>query len=601
MGFIQRSLSSLQTGHVPQFAAAYGAGSWVVLEVLDQLIGNEILPQWIYPLALTLVVTLAPGVLVVAWFHGEKGAQEVPLIEKWILAGVATLAVASTSMVYRATATVLPVVGGPPVNRVAVLYFVDRSPQGEFGYVADGLTEGLIRQLSRVQGLDVVSRNGVAPYRNADVTPYHVGRALGVGSIIRGSLEPEGDGLRISTELLEGSSGASVDRASFVLPASNILAVVDSASQDVSRLLRGWIGRELRARSLREATSSNQAWALVQRGERLRKDAAASLDDAEAERLFGEADSILAVAEALDADWVEPIVLRATIAYRRSREADEPFGLIDDAVIHADRALALEPDYPEALEVRGTAQYFRWLIGGVHDPAEAEALFARARQDLERAVDIDATLASAFSTLSHLYYEVGDVSSVVLAARSAYEADAYLELANEVLHRLFFGHHDLEQLDLAGQRCDQGSRRFPDDFRFKECQLMMMTTTEREPDVDQAWRLLDQLETRTSDGVQQRRARMLVGGVIARAALADSARSVLLSARAAPSVDPDGELLLFEARMRSLLGENGEAIELLKRYVATNPGHFGRGSSVTWWWRDLRNDPQFQELERLAQ
>ena len=130
---------------------------------------------------------------------------------------------------------------------------------------------------------------------------------------------------------------------------------------------------------------------------------------------------------------------------------------------------------------------------------------------------------------------------------------------------------------------------------------MMMTTIERDPDVDEAWRLLDQLETLTSDTLQQHRAQMLVGGVIARAGLADSARSVLLSARAGPSVDPDGELLTFEARMRSLLGDNDEAIELLKRYVAGQPGHFARGRNLSWWWRDLRNDPRFQELERLAQ
>ena len=108
MGFIRRSISKLKAGRVPQFAAAYGAGSWIVLEVFNQLIENEIIPRVVYPLALTLVVTLAPGILVVAWFHGEKGDQKAPLIEKWILAGVSVLAVASTSMVYRATATVAP-------------------------------------------------------------------------------------------------------------------------------------------------------------------------------------------------------------------------------------------------------------------------------------------------------------------------------------------------------------------------------------------------------------------------------------------------------------------------------------------------------------
>ena len=572
-----------------------------MLEVLDQLIGNEIVPQWMYPLALTLVVTLAPGVLVVSWFHGEKGAQKVPLVEKWILGCVAALALTSTTLVYRATATVAPDVNGPAANRVAVLYFEDRSPGGEFGYIADGLTEGLIRQLSRVQELDVVSRNGVGRFRGTDVTPDSIGRALAVGSVITGSVEPEGDRLRVSAQLLEGSSGASIDRTTLVLPAADLLALMDSTTQEVSQLLRGWIGQELRARVLRSATSNDQAWALVQRGERFRKEAMASLDGVAAERLFSQADSVLAVAESADPEWVEPIVLRATIAYRRSRASEEPFGLIDQAVAHAERALALEPDYPPALEVRGTAGYYRWLVGEFLDSTEADDLFASARRDLERSVDVDPTLASAFSTLSHLYYQTDDVTSVVMAARSAYEADAYLDLANEVLIRLFWGHHDLEQLDLAGQRCDQGARRFPDDFHFMECRLVMMTTTQRAPDVEEAWRLLGELRTLTPDARDQGRAQMLVGGVIARAGLADSARTVLLRGRAGPAVDPEGELLLFEARMRMLLGENGEAIDILKQYVTTNPGHFGRDGGVTWWWRALRNDPRFQELERLAQ
>jgi hypothetical protein len=60
-----------------------------VLEVLSQLVDMQVLPPMLYQLGLVLVVTLAPGVLVVAWFHGEKGAQEAPLREKWLLAGIA--------------------------------------------------------------------------------------------------------------------------------------------------------------------------------------------------------------------------------------------------------------------------------------------------------------------------------------------------------------------------------------------------------------------------------------------------------------------------------------------------------------------------------
>jgi len=92
---------------------------------------------------------------------------------------------------------------------------------------------------------------------------------------------------------------------------------------------------------------------------------------------------------------------------------------------------------------------------------------------------------------------------------------------------------------------------------------------------------------------------MLVGAVLARAGLKDSARHVLIAARAGREDDPQQELPLLEAFGRTLLDEPGEAIELLKRYVAANPAHsFQRGGDVSWWWRDLRKDPRFTQLER---
>jgi len=74
---------------------------------------------------------------------------------------------------------------------------------------------------------------------------------------------------------------------------------------------------------------------------------------------------------------------------------------------------------------------------------------------------------------------------------------------------------------------------------------------------------------------------------------------VLVAARADSRVDPKQELLPVEAFARTLLGEQGQAIELLKQYVAANPAHmFKRGGDISWWWRDLRKDPRFSQLER---
>jgi serine/threonine-protein kinase len=494
---------------------------------------------------------------------------------------------------------------GPDLSSVAVLYLDDLSPDGQLEYLADGLTEGLIRQLTRVSGLDVVSRNGVARFRDADVPVDSIARFLQVGSVLRGSIEPSGDEIRVNVRLLDGASGADFERAAFTLPVADLLALQDSLAREVSRLLREWIGEEVRVREQRASTTSNDAWALVQRGERLRKEGEERFGQQDPDGMaaaFDRADSVLAVAAEADPEWAEPLVLRARLAYTRAsrlaRSAQDAVRWIEEAVAWANRALESDPNAAEALEVRGTARYRQWLMRVTPDPDAAQRLFENAQADLEAAVQADPTLASAHSTLSHLYYQTGDLAAVVLAARRAYEEDAYLSVAPDVLWRLFLGSHDLEQLTQATRWCDEGNRRFVDSYRFLECRLMLLTTNTLEPDVGEAWRLLDEATALTPDEAAHHRMQMLVGGVIARAGLGDSAETVLVDARAGPEIDRDQGLLLYEARMRILMGDDDGAVALIRQYEAANPGHFTQEGERGWWWRDLQDHPEFRELER---
>jgi TolB-like protein len=587
---------------------AYIAAGFLVLEGVDQAVGNGILPALGYRLVLVFYLFGIAGTTLAAWFHGEKGAQKPQAKEIWmqVILLVGALGVCYTVIQdYRsraATAAEAAEAGLDP-TRVAVLYFEDYS-EGELAYLADGLTEALIDELSRVRALDVISRNGVAPYRGSDLSPDSIARILETGSLIEGSVEQRGDAYRVTARLVDGVSGADFQRQSFDLPAGDLFSIQDSLAAEVSRFLRERLGEEVRLRERRAATASPEAWAFVQRAERLRKDAEASLghdDYAAGLAAFANADSILTLAETIDPDWVEPMVLRGNIAYRRARLAEsaaEFEGWTAAGLGHADRALAVEPNDAEALELRGTVNYATWVLLRPADPDEAALLLQSARADLEAATDADPTLASAYSTLSHLYYQVHDVPAVVLAARRAYEEDAYLDLAPQILLRLFNGSLDLEQFAQADRWCLEGTRRFADDHRFVICQLRLMTTPAVEPDVNRAWNLVASLDTLAHDPYYQIEGRMMAGGALARAGLADSARAVLDQSRGmiTHEIDPDQELLTVEAFQRTLLGERDLAVELLRRYAAANPGHFDGTSAAAWWWRDLQGHPGFQEL-----
>lgn len=504
--------------------------------------------------------------------------------------------------------------GGPDPHNLAVLYFEDRSRGGAMGYVADGLTEGLIDELARVPGLHVVSRNGVAQFRAEAVAPESVARVLDVGTVVQGSVEPVGDRLRVALRLVEGSTGVDFDRVAFEVPGADPLAARDSVAGEVARMLRERLGEELRVRQQRGSAPSGAAWALLQRGERERKtaeDLVAGGDLHQAFIHFGRADSLLVTAEMGHATWVDPTILRGQIAYRRSRlvsDVDSAVAAIAMAVSHADRALAIDPNYAPARELRGTAQYWRWVLGVTPDPKEADALLKAAQADLEAAVQADPTLASAHATLSHLYYQKpGGIVSALLEARLAYEADAFLATAPEVLWRLFLGSYDLEQLTQAHTWCDEGARRFPNDYRFAECRLWTGTMPGVTPDPTEAWRLVDEatrLAPESRREYEHHRVMIIAAAVLVRAGLADSARRVLLAARAGANVDPNLELPYVEAYVRTLLGDDAEAVALLRRLVAggsaVNKGEGQEEWAAHWWWRSLQGRPDFQALIRAS-
>ena len=520
-----------------------------------------------------------------------------------IAMGVVALAIAAWLLLGRRRAPALATTS-MDVRRVAVLYFQDLSPDTSLGVLADGLTEGLIDQLSQVRTLDVISRNGVIPYRRSELPRDSIARALGAGTIVEGSVEPVRDRVRVTIRLVDGASGADLlRRATVEQPSANPLGIRDTLAGEVARALRERLGEEVRLREEQAGTRDIAAWTLVQEAERFRKDAEAAVGRAKmdtAVALFRRADSTLARAEAADPRWDDPVILRGQLLERRvrlTRSAD----LVDEGLGHAGRALALVPEDARALELRGTLRYRKWQLARPPDPQQASQLLNDAKNDLERATTIDPTSAGAYATLSSLYYQTKDLQGAALAARRAYEEDAYLSNAADILTRLFHTSYDLDQQRQAQRWCREGMRRFPRDFRFFQCQLYLMTRLET-PDVPRAWAVLagiDSVAPPPQRAILHLRNQMLVAAIIARAGLKDSAHAVSVRSRGTPELDPEHDLVAMEAFVHSLLGEKDEAIRLLQRYVAANPEHsFRVGGDIFWWWWDLQKEPGFQALVR---
>jgi TolB-like protein len=602
-------VKNLKERRVVQIVAAYLAAGWIGLEVSDQLVDREILPEFVYEIALVWFIGGIFAAMLVGWHHGEKGKQKAPLSELFAMGLLALLLVGFSGVtvyeqVSERRAMAAAEASALDLRRIAVPYFHDLTPRGELRHIADGLTESLIDELATVARLDVLSRGAVAPFRGSGPPLDSVARVLRAGTVVDGAVESAGDKIRIVVRLVDGQSGVEFSRAGIERPASEILSAREAVIEETARQLRELLGDELKLRSSRRATESLAAWTLYQRAEKARKDAETAVFEGGASAgatAFDRADSLLVQAQLLDPTWPDPVILWAHIAYRRSRlgtDLNEVLRWIDTGLERVARALEIEPRDARALEVRGTLKYWNWLLGVIPEREESDSLFREARADLERAVDLDGTLATAYSSLSHLYLNAPDMPAAVLAGRKAYQEDAYLEDADRVVWRIVTGSYNLGQHREMARWCRIGRERFPDDFRFIACEMQAMTTPAVEPDVPQAWSLLASLDTLAPAHQaewERVRGELTVGGILARAKLPDSAAAVLDRAhtRITPDLNRGHDLYLLEAQMRTLLGQEDRAIDLLKLYAAAAPG---TSFDEDGWWRALRGHPRWREV-----
>jgi TolB-like protein len=502
---------------------------------------------------------------------------------------------------------------GPDARRVAVLYFSDASRDSSLRALADGLTEGLIRSLASAKSLTVISATGVEKFRNAAVGPDSVARALRVGYLVRGEVEPEGTQVRVSLQLVD-ASGATVSRQSFSRPSTDILAMGDTLAVLTSDLVRQQLRQEIEVRQQRATTSSGAAWLLVQRGSQARRRAevmSSSGDSLAFDAAYHEADSLFAAASKEDPRWPEPEVMRASFAYRRGYllrgDAVQVRRWTAAAQEHANRALEVDPDNADALEFRGRARYMAWLFAGEADANKAKALLADAKADLEKSTQLNPGQAGAWAELSHLYYQpgAGELTDVNIAAQRALEADEFLTNAETILQRLFLSSYDLGQFDKAQQQCGDAQRRFRASQIAVRCQLFLLTTRDKSPDVAAAWKLADSTVALAPAPRRQffrLQSDLYVAAVIARAgkaqpALADSARRVAVRSEGDEKVDGTRDLALIGAFVYSILDDRDAAMRLLKLYVANNAQ---RRESLRddpgWWFRDLAADPRYKQL-----
>ncbi len=122
--------------------------------------------------------------------------------------------------------------------RVAVLPFTSLSPDPSDEFFADGLTEEVITCLSRGTALRVIARTSIMQYKGARRGIRHIGRGLGVGSILEGSVRRSAKTIRISVQLIDADTEEQLWSNNYDRVSTNVLAVQDEIAQCVASVLQ---------------------------------------------------------------------------------------------------------------------------------------------------------------------------------------------------------------------------------------------------------------------------------------------------------------------------------------------------------------------------
>jgi len=123
--------------------------------------------------------------------------------------------------------------------RLAVLPFANLSPNADDEYFADGLTDELISQVSRIPSLRVIARTSVIRYKASPKSIREVGQDLGVGLAVEGSVRKAGNRIRITVQLVDTSSEEPLWSSRYDRPLDDIFSIQDDIASQVASSISG--------------------------------------------------------------------------------------------------------------------------------------------------------------------------------------------------------------------------------------------------------------------------------------------------------------------------------------------------------------------------
>ncbi len=324
-----------------------------------------------------------------------------------------------------------PGTAGPMPRSVAVLPFVNLSSDPENDYFADGITEDVIAQLSKIGALSVIARASMMRFKDRAQSPREIGEALGAATLLGGSVRRAGERVRVVARLVDAGTSECLWAETYDRRLTDVFAIQTDVALQIGAALHAQLSPEERSRIGKEPTQDLRAYQLYLRGrscfvrftsEGLEKAIdyfahAAELDPRYALAHVGMA---MAYAELGETGALEP-----ERAYRQAREA-------------AATALSVDEDLAETHSILGqlaVAADFDW-----------EA----AEREFRRALALSPSSADTYDLYGRMCSSLGRYDEAVAMDRRAQELDPLAHRADFATALIRAGRYD-EALEEAAR------------------------------------------------------------------------------------------------------------------------------------------------------
>ena len=235
----------LKRRKVVRVITVYAAATFVILELVSIIADPLQLPDWTLALVIVLLCIGFIITVILSWVYDitpegiekTKPVKEIQESEKptgsvaWKIATFISVIIILAFVVFYVTSTrkrsTVQIEFG---KSIAVLPFVDMSPQKDQEYFCDGITEEIINSLTHLEGLKVIARTSTFAFKGKNEDIREIGKKLDVETLLEGSVRKDGNRLRITAQLVKVEDGTHLWSERYDREMEDVFAIQDEIS-----------------------------------------------------------------------------------------------------------------------------------------------------------------------------------------------------------------------------------------------------------------------------------------------------------------------------------------------------------------------------------